>query len=199
MSIKPMLLVDIDDVILDTRSVLESWINENLNLFNLTEEVQLRPEEDWENPVMWGVPENEKEETFWQLIGLFGESIKNPFSMIDGADIAIDKLSRLYRIAFLTSRLEEFREDTEKQLTTVLGKERVSNIKVYYNGVSGRTKGDLIKKLDESNEGPVWGLIDNQKRHVDSVTKCGYKGIVFGPQGVNSWADVVQELEAGNI
>lgn len=193
MNVKPLLLIDIDDVIIDTRPILERKINEKLDFFGLTQKVILKPEGDWENPVMWGVPETEKAEAFEKLLMLFEEATREPFPMIDGADIAIDKLSESFKIAFLTSRPESYRENTVKQLITALGEERVKNIEVYHNGIGGKTKGELIKELEESGE-YVWGLIDNQKRHVDSAVNLGYNGIIFGVQGGSDWNIIIEQL-----
>lgn len=181
-------LVDIDDVVFRTREVVEKLINDNLERFGLSEPVSLYPCMNWENPVQFGVASERADEAFRLLCKLFYEAIKNPFEMIKDSEWAIAKLKEEGMLGgFLSSRSSEYDGLTRAQLVSVLGKDAMNDVEIFYKE-DGHSKAEYLKMHGATI------LIDNQREHINAVSEAGYVGILFESGEFPNWPSVIDYL-----
>lgn len=173
MHINSCILLDIDGVILDTKKVFETILNSYPCCFGLIDKVEFRINEDWENPLLWGVSPEMVQNALRNFYIFFDEAVKHPFGMIKNADIAIDELKKIFdKVVFCTSRPSFLGEDTRKQLECVLGEKRLDGIEICHKNF----KFEKVHYVEEYN---AFGLIDDMPKHINSVNNAGYNGILF--------------------
>ncbi|MCL2280971.1 hypothetical protein FWC31_03785 [Candidatus Saccharibacteria bacterium] len=175
MSNKPIIAVDIDDVLTVLAPKIIEYSNKNLGC-NLT----LDDYDDWWAK-MWGV---DVDETIRRAQMIFADPEIYPnLSVMRGAQSALDKLTTRYKIVVLTSR-PLFILDTT---TTWINRNFPMIEEIFLSGNydnpdrhSGkRNKGDIVKEI-----GAMY-FIDDQPKHTNAAAERGIESILFGDYGWN--------------
>lgn len=199
MSARPLIAIDIDDVVSDSLEATRAWANARAGL-DLQPEHYSVEEDYWHyyNRI-WlthGAGDVLNYNDF--LDGMVEDQAHIP--LLAGAEYAIKQLSNQYDIVFLTARPSYLETSTRQWLTQVFG----PDVPVYFsnnpfNETAGKTKGEMCKELG------AWLLIDDNADNCRSVLEQGLEAMLFGtygwqrdiPQGVTKcadWPEVVEYL-----
>jgi uncharacterized HAD superfamily protein len=169
MKVKPIIALDIDDVIAANASAFIEYSNQRWGTNLTIDDYQ----EDWAS--MWNIDLKEAKERSAQ----YHESGHvATYSIIEGAYEALEQLKERFRIIAITSR-----RNSINQLTRDWLQKHYPNIfdDIIFCGFfdseqSGihLTKGGLVKNIDADY------FIDDQMKHVSAVAKHGIKSFLFG-------------------
>lgn len=199
---KPLIAIDIDDVIAYTTEAVCRWANE-LTGKNLTlDDYRVETDADY-----WHYYESVWEKNGMQGLDLlkylsdFGydpERIK----MVPGSKQALVDLAKDFDIIFVTSRDIRTREITQKWFKDQIGYEvRVHFASAGHHdyGKNAPSKGQIAKSLGAEY------LIDDNPEHVQSALDHGVKAILFGDYGwqirapkdmirIKTWPEAVEYI-----
>lgn len=193
---KPIIAIDIDDVIADSTDSLRLRANKKLGL-------NLDPEHYKVEGEYWGYYER-----VWQSHGVSAdislkdfdqEMVEDQFHvpLMPGASYAIGRLLEKYKIVLITARDFHWEKATREWLDSHFGKD-VLELHIVGNRQSAKeTKGEACIRL-----GANW-LIDDNPAHCVSALKLGVKAILFGEYGwhydapndlkkCKTWQDVLE-------
>ena len=172
---KPIIAVDIDDVILAETAYIVKYSNENWGHSLVADDYI----EDWRK--MWGVDDEELQK---RVRVLHAPGVQTSYDMIEGALETLGHLAQHFKLVVLSSRRENVRQETIDWVNTFL-----PNIfaDFYFTGFwdSGGqnahllTKGELVKSIGASY------LIDDQPKHCFAAAEEGVQAILFGDYGVS--------------
>ena len=196
---KPIIAVDIDDVIAANALGFVEWSNQKYGTHLTVDDYQ----DHWGE--VWKV---EHEETERRAVEYHESDHVATYTTIEGASDALRKLKERFKLVILTTRRNSINQLTKEW------------IEKYYPGIfddivfSGffdsptkesitMTKGELAKSIGADY------IIDDQIKHVLAATKLGIRGILFGnytwnkvevlPENVtrvHSWEEVLNYFEA---
>ncbi len=171
---KPIIAIDIDDVIADSTETLRVRVNKRTG-------AQLGPEHyKVPNQGYWGYYER-----IWKSHGIDinysdlekeMEEDQSHVPLLAGAAFALGELSKKYQWIIITSRPHTWEPKTKEWLKTQLGDIFVS-IHFTEKDDEKKSKGQLCKEL-----GAEW-LIDDNIEHCQSAKNEGIKAVLFGDYG----------------
>ncbi|MDB5177350.1 MAG: hypothetical protein JWN75_1018 [Candidatus Saccharibacteria bacterium] len=174
---KPVIAVDIDDVLAGTTELLRVFINERSGS-SLTKEDYL-VEGDY-----WGYYGR-----VWESHGIGGRELFEEFAqelirdqahvpLLPGAHFAMYELSKRFHVIMITSRKDTWEPATRKWFRDHFSKD---DIELYFTGHHQaddfKSKGEICKELN------VELLIDDNYDHCKSAVDLGIKAILFGSYG----------------
>lgn len=202
---KPLIAIDIDDVIAYTTEAVCRWANEmtgkNLTMDDYRVETNVDYwhyyESIWQQHGMDGLDLN-------KFLGVFGydpDSIK----MVPGSKQALVDLAKNFDIIFVTSRDIKAREVTQQWFRKQIGYEvRVHFASAGHHdyGKDAPSKGQIAKSLG------VEFLVDDNPEHVQSALDHDIKAVLFGDYGwqvgapdymvrLKTWPEVVEYIGGG--
>jgi 5'(3')-deoxyribonucleotidase len=185
---KPIIAVDIDDVLAQGTESLRVEVNERLGVSLTTKHYSVPGE-------YWGYYERVWEKN--GLSGLISMEELNPRMVEDQSHIppfkqaheVLRKLAMRFQLVVVTARKAEWERATRYWLE-VHFPHTFTNIYFAGRRTEKQTKGDLCKEL-----GAEW-LIDDNVLHAQSALDCGTKVILFGNYGwhqkVNIHNDIIR-------
>ncbi len=175
---KPLIAVDIDDVIAESTEVYRKKINQHVG-------ADLQPEDYKIEAPYWSYYEQ-----VWRNHGIFEqidakalqkemESDQKHIPLMPGAEFALSELSRHYDIVLVTARNPAWEQATKDWLKQQFG---ALAPEVYFSqahtGAKGaKTKGQICQEL-----GASW-MIDDNPEHCHTVIESGVGAILFGQYG----------------
>ena len=179
---KPVIAVDIDDVIAENAPSFVAFSNERWGTHLTVDDFQ----DHWGE--VWGLEHEETEKRYHE----FHESGRiGTYEVIHGAQAVLQKLKERFTLIILTSRPE-----SESQLTKEWVGTHYRDIfdGIIFSGFYERgmrdgvkmTKGQLAKDIGANY------LIDDQLKHVLAASEHGIRGILFGEYAWNK-ADALPE------
>ena len=200
---KPIIAIDIDDVIADMTEGLRVWANVQTGR-ELTREDYNIPGEYWTYyDQVWAAHGMPDELSF----GQYQEAIiagKAEIPLVEGASSAIAKLQKKYKIILITARIPAMESKTQEWVTDYFADE---DVELYFaqnpnheQGNVRKTKGQICKELG------AFILIDDHIDNCISALQEGIETIVFGnfgwqaqvPKGAIHCADWPAVLEYFN-
>lgn len=198
MTSKPIVAIDIDDVLADTTDALRIWGNQR-------SDKQLTPQDFMIDAEYWAYYgevwkrhelHHLKYEEFEDELIMSQKSIP----LIPGAAMALKELQKEYHVVLITSRNPDLERSTREWLAPYIE----GDIELYLARSIKRpevteTKGEICARLGASI------LIDDSVEHVTSALEHGIEAILFGnygwqshvPKGAvrkESWSDVLEYL-----
>ena len=186
-STKPIIAVDIDDVISDYVSSVVQFVRREYNE-NFTHDDVL---ENWSE--MLGIPQDEWVRQYESFV-FEDKYYENP-PIIEGAVEALQRLSTSFDLVALTSRSSFLRDATIKFIDDNLpnlfkevvlagiwepNKDGVVNA----NALARHTKADVCREIGANY------LIDDQPKHCNGAAQIGIKGLLFGDYGWNRTVEI---------
>lgn len=184
MKSRPIIAVDIDDVILAETAFIVKYSNEKWG-HTLTHDDYI---EDWRE--MWGVDDEELQK---RIKVLHAPGVQTSYDLIDGAYQTLMQLAHRFKLVVLSSRRETVRQETIDWVNTHL-----PNIfdEFYFTGFwdSGKkdahllTKGELVKSIGAAY------LIDDQPKHCFAAAEAGVAAVLFGDYGVSRHLSLPQNV-----
>lgn len=198
MSDKPIIAVDIDDVVAHTTDALRIWVNKAAGTSLTLDDYHVETPDGY-----WRHYEN-----IWLMNGIDIKSLSTPpydpskTPMVPGALEALARLSENFNIIFVTSRDSKKEGETQEWFKNQLGYE----VTVYFAsaghhsyGKGAPSKGEIAKRLGAKL------LIDDNPEHVQSALDSGVDAILFGDYGwqigapehmlrLRTWVDVTEHL-----
>lgn len=179
---KPIIAIDIDDVLSTTVEQLLALSNEHFG-------TRFRAD-DFQEPYskMWGVDETEADR---RLAILDGVGFMRTTSAIEGAAEALKRMKDQYELHILTSRGQTVAQKTHVWLDQHFPNtfSKIQLISVYDNGDH-----DAARRVTKANICTTIGadyLIDDQPKHANAVARCGTKALLFGDYPWNRDAEIV--------
>ena len=201
MSSRPIIAIDIDDVVSDSLEATRLWANAKASIDLQPDHYQV-DEDYWQyyNRI-WlthGAGEVLNYDEF--LEELVEDQAHIP--VLAGAAFAIVELMKTYDVVFVTARRPELKTSTQKWLNNTFGQE----VQLFFSSnpfspEKARTKGEICKELG------AWLLIDDNADNCRSVIDNGLEAILFGTYGwqrnipeqvirCNDWPAVLEYLSA---
>ena len=175
MSTKPIIAIDVDDVLADHAKQFVEFSNKRWNT-NLTVEDY---DEHW--AAMWQI---DNEETERRAAEFHSSKTINQYNSDESALEVLKELSEVFSLVILTSRRLEIEKETRAWIQS-----RYPNIfsDIYFSGIwetidgeaHRRTKADLCVTLGVSY------LIDDQLKHCLGAAERGVDGLLFGKYSWN--------------
>jgi FMN phosphatase YigB (HAD superfamily) len=167
---KPIIALDIDDVVSHTAENIIAYANERWGHQHTIEDFTEHLAE------MWQVDQQEAERRWHEYIH---SGSMEQYDAIPGALAVLRQLQGHYRIIAVTSRREILVEMTERWLSSNYPElvERVISSNVYGKGdphAHKRTKADILKEMGAAY------LIDDQPKHCNGAAGVGVQAILFG-------------------
>ena len=176
---KPVIAIDIDDVIADTTDAIRLWGNALSGIEMTKEEYSIQGEywgyyeRVWEQKDLNGVLKFDDVEA-----SIIADEVKVP--LLAGASFAISELQKEFHILLITSRNPKLEPITRQWL----GEHFAGlDIQLYFaknpkndSGIT-KTKGQLCKELG------AFLLIDDNVEHCQSVLDVGLEAVLFGDYG----------------
>lgn len=171
---KPIIAVDIDDVISDSTDAMRRRVNRRTGN-NLEAKHYKVPHEGY-----WGYYER-----VWKTHGVNisyddlaeeMEADQSHVPLLAGASFALSELSRKYELIIITARPESWKAKTKDWLEENLGT-IFQSIHFTGDGESKKSKGYICKAL-----GASW-LIDDNPEHCQSAIDEGIEVVLFGEYG----------------
>lgn len=173
---RPIIAVDIDDVLADSAKGLVEYSNKKWG-------THLTPDDyDDHWALMWGVDEQEAEKRAVEYIHKDMPGIVAKYSHDEEAEPVLRQLSRNYKLIIVTSRRRAIEKDTLEWL-----EDRYAGLfeETHFAGIwedlseglykrLSKTKGDLLKSIKADY------LIDDQPKHCVSAAEQGITAILFG-------------------
>lgn len=183
---KPIIAVDIDDVLAQGTESLRLEVNQRLG-------VDLTPDHYSVPGEYWGYYES-----IWEKNGLSGRITMeelNPRMVEDQSHISpfkqarevLQELALKFQLVVVTARKAEWETATLYWLDLHFPRTFTD---IYFAGrrTEKQTKGDLCKEL-----GVEW-LIDDNVTHAQSALECGIKVILFGEYGWHKETDIHDDI-----
>lgn len=203
MSTRPVIAIDIDDVVSDSVEATRLWANVQAGLSLEPHHYQVEVDTYWEYY-----------ERIWATHGA-GLDVLNYDDFINtlvddqahvplvaGAAFAIKELMKTYDVVFVTARSPELKGATQAWLNRAFDEEVALYMShnPFSNG-NGKTKGEICRELG------AWMLIDDNPDNCQSVLDVGLEAILFGKYGwqahvpekavrCQDWPEVVEYLSA---
>lgn len=180
---KPIIAVDIDDVIADTTEALRLVANKIPGV-DLTRDHYLEEGEYWGYyESVWARNKVGHLVSFDKLHDDMAAN-QSHVKLIDGARLALELLSEKYKIILITSREVEWVDATKAWVKQHVGD--ITKKVVFVHHITGdrRAKGDACREI-----GAKW-LIDDNYEHCQSAQAAGVSPILFGNYGWNSTLEV---------
>lgn len=197
---KPLIAIDIDDVIADSTEALRIMANERSGLNVPPEAYKVKRDTFWGYyEKVWAEHGIDKHYTFEEHKKDM-ERDQSAVTPVAGAIPALRRLSELYRIVLITSRDASWKSATLRWLEDQLGD---VSFDVHFLGHThdgkGQTKGELCKQLGAEL------LIDDSEENCHSAVREGIGAIRFGDYGwhgdqelvfpaCKTWKDVLEYL-----
>jgi len=198
---KPIIAVDIDDVISAQNDQIRQFANKHYGHKHTYEEFINFEAEYWDYWAhVWGISKEEERQRVKHYIDSGGLLIQKP---VKGAIKAINKLKKKFDLVVITSRQDDYIDDTHRWLdkhfpATFRG---VHFAKVWEDG-RRESKANICKKVNAGY------LIDDNAEHCNLAAEEGVKGLLFGDYGwnrseklhpmvskVNNWEEVQEFFE----
>jgi 5'(3')-deoxyribonucleotidase len=185
---KPIIIVDIDDVISDYASSVVRFARRKYDK-NFTHD---KMSENWGE--MFNITPREWLKSYEQF--LIEERFYKDPPIIDGAFGTLDKLKPEFSLVVLTSRPMFMRDDTLKWLGDnfpgIFNETLFANIYDKYND-DGSNLSTLTKhtKAEMCQEIGAAYLIDDQPKHCNGAAKIGVKSLLFGDYSWNRNVEIV--------
>lgn len=170
---KPVIAVDIDDVLAENAAGFTAFSNERWGTHLTPEDYQ----EDWSK--MWQVDHEEAERRAVE----FHESDRmRSYASDTGAATVLEELKKRFDVLIITSRRAQMKKDTEDWITQhypgIFADGAVHFAGIWDEGISearyARTKGELAHLLHADY------LIDDQLKHCVAVAELGIEALLFG-------------------
>ena len=198
---KPIIAVDIDDVLAIENEAVRVFANENYG-FTHTAEDYLAPGEYWgywESVQGLGSEEGRRHYDEYLASGA-----KSDLQVMDGALEALSSLRERFDLVIVTSREAHLAEITEAWLNRHFPEifNDIAFVALWTGAVKG-SKADVCLQLRAQY------LIDDNPGHLELARECGIKGILFGEYGwskgktihpdivrLGSWADIREYFDA---
>lgn len=202
---KPIIAVDIDDVLADSASRFIEYSNKTWGTSLTIDDYS----EDWSS--LWGIDDKETE---MRSVQYFSSGIVNLYDHDNEAVSVFLKLKKKYDLILVTSRSILLKEDTiiwiNLKYPGVFRSQDIYFSGIWDNGVSGvavsSNKGQIVKDLG------VKYIIDDQVKHCVGAYNHGIKALLFGdyswnrkeilPKGiirVSDWSEVLKYFEKQTI
>jgi uncharacterized HAD superfamily protein len=172
---KPIIAVDIDDVLAAEAEFIIAYSNENWGHSLSLEDYK----ENWGE--MWGLDHDAVER---RADTLHQTDLVMMYRTIDGAHQALLELKKNYDLIILTSRRRLIQAETSDWIAQNFG-----DIfdEIHYTGFWDtkdpgghlRTKGKLLEEIGADY------VIDDQSKHCIAASECGIKAILFGDYAGN--------------
>jgi uncharacterized HAD superfamily protein len=195
---KPIIAVDIDDVIVSEAEFVIEYSNKNWGHSLSLDDYR----EHWGE--MWQVGSKEVER---RADILHAPGIIQKYRLLEDAHAALNKLSKGFTLIILTSRRKMVEKETREWLSDNFG-----DIfdKVHFTGFwdTITEESHLLSKADLAKDLGVSYLIDDQPKHCFGAAKHNVKAVLFGnyaatrhinlPTGVtrcNNWQEVLEYFE----
>ncbi len=172
---KPIIAVDIDDVLAGENETMRVFINEKYGL-NLTPEdylVEAPYRGYWEK--VWGVTKEEGQKRFKEYID---SGIGERHAPLEGAIEAVTKLKKTYNLIIVSSRYDSLIDDTHKWLDT-----HFPNAFNSVEFVAVWSKDERVSKATICKEIGATYLIDDNLEHCNLAAEAGIKALLFGDYG----------------
>lgn len=184
---KPIIAVDIDDVLSDENSSVLNFINEKYNLSLTLKDYDIEADYwgYWEK--VWGVSDIEGAERFNAYIS---SGVKAHHEVLPDAIRVIKKLSKDYKLVIITAR-----EDQQVDLTHDWLSRHFPNIFseiVFVHVWSGDKK---ASKAAIATQLGAQMLIDDNAEHCRLAIEAGLQAILFGDYGWNRSAVLPPEVK----
>ena len=181
---KPIIAVDIDDVLADFVVAMVNFSNEHFKT-NLTTEDY---DENWAK--MWHVSDAE---AIARRTMMKNTEMNTTLKPLENAYEVLEKLTTKFEIVALTSRPEDIARATagwtEMHFPHLVSRIVHSN---FWSQIPGKishsanlTKGNLAQEIGTSF------LIDDQPKHANSFAELGGRSLLFGDYGWNRDAEIV--------
>jgi len=175
---KPIIAVDIDDVIAESTEAFRKVVNSHAGIDLQPEDYRIEgPYGDYYEEV-WrahGVVERiDKQALLDQM-----HYDQSHIPLMPGAEFAIGQLQKRYEIVLVTARDEGWEKATRIWLHQQFGAEppRIYFSDAHLKVDDRKTKGEICKEI-----GAKW-MIDDNPEHCQSVLDHGVKAILFGEYG----------------
>jgi len=196
---KPVIAIDIDDVIADSTNAYRLKINEAVGV-SLSAEHYAVSGEYWGYYKMVWERHGIKERVPVKELEAAMHHDQSHIPLIEGARAALNKLSAKYDLVIITARDPAWQKATEKWVRDTLGDKFIN---VHFAGNKhdhkSLTKGQLCREV-----GARW-LIDDNPGHCQSALDEGINTILFGSYGwhvevpeaairCKGWAEVLEYL-----
>lgn len=177
---KPVIAIDIDDVLADSTEVVRLFVNEKHGR-NLQ-----RHHYNVKTGVYW-----QHYEKIWEQHDINGDGILDEFHAtyvldqshvpaVEGATHALEELHKTYRLVAISSRSDEMQNATGRWLADTFGGQFDSVVCLGHGTKSKASKGQACKEVGASF------LIDDNIGHCNDALDHGVQPILFGDYG---WHD----------
>lgn len=183
---KPVIAVDIDDVLAIENEAVRLYANENYG-YSHTPEDYLAPGEYWG---YWETVQGlDKAEGKRRYEAYLASGIKARLEVMDGALAALTHLKRTYDLIIVTSREAHLVEITEQWLTKHFPEvfTDIAFVALWTGNVKG-SKADVCMQLNAQF------LIDDNPQHLELARACGIKGLLFGQYGWSIGREIAPEI-----
>lgn len=174
---KPIIAVDIDDVLFPTNRELMEFVNKHFGANLSWEDYQIHAPYwgYWER--VWNVS---TEEAYQRYKAFTTSDVMKSATTIDGAISVIDRLEKQFDLVIVTARKDEHADATHQWLnkhfpSTFKGVEFVP----LWGGNTTITKADICNKIGASF------LIDDNIEHCTLAGEAGINALLFGEYGWN--------------
>ncbi len=201
---KPIIAIDIDDVLASSAAGFVEWSNSKYG-------TRLRPEDYQEHwAEMWKI---DLDETFTRANEFHDENIPRAYSRVDGALEVLKELKNRFTLILITSRRVSL-----KQATTEWIDLHYPNIfdDCVFAGFFDADKPDLnhlkLTKATLAKSLKADYLIDDQIKHIEAAAEIGIRGLLFGEYSwnkrdnlpinvkrVKDWEEVLEYFETNKV
>jgi 5'(3')-deoxyribonucleotidase len=182
---KPIIAIDVDDVLARTNEGLMHFINRHYGTNHTWEEYDVEGEYDGYWEMVWNVPKDEARKRYSHFVE---SGVSKELIPVDGAIDALKQLKKRFELVIITARSDEQMEDTHHWLDSHFPElfKSVDFVPTWdpNNKVS---KGIICKQIGASY------LVDDSIDHCRLALEEGIEAILFGHYGWNK----SQELPKG--
>lgn len=183
---KPLIAVDIDDVLADESSVIRPFINErfNLQLSKADYEIPGAYRGYWER--VWGVSAVEGRQMYDEYVA---SGAKSALHTVPGAIQAIEALKQKYRLAIITARRDHLMDLTHSWLNEHFPNtfEDVKFAQIWDDGTKV-PKAQIARELNAAY------LIDDSAEHCLLANEAGITSLLFGDFGWSKGVDIPSSI-----
>lgn len=187
MSPKPVIAIDIDDVLSSSAVGFVEWSNKKYGTHLKPEDYQ----EHWAE--MWKI---DLDETFKRAQEFHEDDIVGSYNLIDGALDVLKKLKDKYTLILITSRRMSIKPSTLGWINA-----HYPNIfeDCVFAGFFDADKPDLnhlkMTKAELAKNLKADYLIDDQLKHIEATAEIGIKGLLFGDYSWNQKDDLPKNVK----